>query len=72
MLNVVYSGQFKKDFKRCQKRGLNIDLLKGVVAILAVPAALPPKNRDHTGQEPIQICLMSESVIINRHIFAAG
>lgn len=22
MLNVIYSGQFKKDYKRCQKRGL--------------------------------------------------
>ena len=47
MLNVNYSGQFKKDYKRCQKRGWNIELLKSVVAILAVPDILPPQNRDH-------------------------
>lgn len=47
MLNVNYSGQFKKDYKRCQKRGWNIELLKSVVAILAIPDILPPQNRDH-------------------------
>lgn len=47
MLNVNYSGQFKKDYKRCQKRGWNIELLKYVVAILAIPDILPPQNRDH-------------------------
>lgn len=47
MLNIIYSGQFKKDYKRCQKRGLNISLLKFVVATLAIPSALPAKNRDH-------------------------
>ena len=47
MLNVIYSGQFKKDYKKCQKRGWEINLLKSVVAILAVPATLPPQNRDH-------------------------
>lgn len=47
MLNVIYSGQFKKDYKRCQKRGLNLSLLKSVVATLAIPASLPPQNRDH-------------------------
>lgn len=47
MLNVIYSGQFKKDYKKCQKRGWEINLLKSVVAILAVPATLPPQNSDH-------------------------
>lgn len=47
MLNVIYSGRFKKDYKTCIKRGLNMNLLKSVVEILAVPAALPVKNQDH-------------------------
>lgn len=47
MLNVIYSGQFKKDYKKCQKRGWDLGLLKSVVAILAVPATLPLQNRDH-------------------------
>ncbi len=47
MLNVIYSTQFKKDYKKCIKRGLNINLLKDVVAILAIPKPLPTKNREH-------------------------
>ncbi len=48
MLNVVYSTQFKKDYKRCQKRGLNICLLQDVIATLAIPQSLPDKNKDHS------------------------
>ena len=47
MLNVIYSGQFKKDYKKCIKRGLNMNLLKSVVAALAVPSVLPQNNQDH-------------------------
>lgn len=47
MLKVKDSGQFKKDYKRCVKRGLNMNLLKSVVATLAIPAVLPIKNQDH-------------------------
>ena len=47
MLNIIHSGQFKKDYKKCMKRGLNMELLKEVVAILSIPKPLPPKNRDH-------------------------
>ena len=47
MLNVIYSGQFKRDYRRCQKRGLNLSLLKSIVATLAIPAALAPHNKDH-------------------------
>lgn len=47
MLKVKNSGQFKKDYKKCIKRGLNMDLLKSVVAVLAIPEQLQEKNRDH-------------------------
>ena len=47
MLRAEFTGQFKKDFKKCVRRGLNMNLLKSVVSILAVPAALPGKNQAH-------------------------
>lgn len=47
MLSVTYSGRFKKDYKKCQKRGLDINLLKSVIAVLSIPETLPQKNQDH-------------------------
>lgn len=47
MLNVIYSGQFKKDYKKCIKKGLDMNLLKNAVSILAIPQQLPPQNKDH-------------------------
>ena len=48
MLKVKNSGQFKKDYKRSIKRGLDMDLLKSIVSILAIPDKLQPQNKDHT------------------------
>ena len=31
---LTYTGQFKKDLKRCQKRGLDIELLHKVITLL--------------------------------------
>lgn len=47
MLKVKDSGQFKKDYKKCSKRGFHMNLLKSVVETLAVPESLPQKNQDH-------------------------
>jgi len=47
MLTVKYSNLFKKDFKLMKKRGLNINLLKEVVEMLANQKTLPDKYRDH-------------------------
>ena len=44
---VKTTSQFKKDFKRAMKRGLNIDLLETVIATLALGEPLPDKNKDH-------------------------
>lgn len=44
---VKPTSQFKKDYKLAKKRGLKIELLKDVVAKLAMGEALPEKNRDH-------------------------
>lgn len=47
MLIVKYSNLFKKDLKIIKKRGLNINLLKEVVEMLANNKPLPDKYRDH-------------------------
>lgn len=45
---VKNTSQFKKDYKLAQKQGLNINLLKDVVAKLANGETLPEKHRDHS------------------------
>ena len=48
MLNLNTTSQFKKDYRRCVKRGYDMALLSAVVDILLIPAPLPDANRDHT------------------------
>ena len=38
---------FKKDLKKAQKRGYNMELLAEVIRILANGENLPEKNKDH-------------------------
>lgn len=38
---------FKKDFKLAMKRGLNIELLENIIALLSMGEPLPEKNKDH-------------------------
>ena len=38
---LTYTGQFKKDLKRCQKRGLDIELLHKVITLLQENGSLP-------------------------------
>ena len=47
MLKIVLSNRFKKDLKAAQKRGLNLDLLRTVVNILACGEQLDWSYRDH-------------------------
>ena len=47
MLNVNSSGKFKKDLKKCVKRGYDLRLLQNVIDILRIPAILPINNQDH-------------------------
>ena len=44
---VKPTTQFKKDYKLAVKRGLKIDLLKDIIAALAMGEKLPEKNKDH-------------------------
>ena len=47
MLKLNLTSQFKRDLKLCKKRNYNIGLLNAVIDTLRIPAALPPKNKDH-------------------------
>lgn len=47
MLTVKYSNLFKKDYKLMKKRGLDLELLKKVVNMLAKESKLPDKYKDH-------------------------
>jgi mRNA interferase YafQ len=51
-LQVVWTTQFKKDYKIALKRGLDITLLDDCIRLLAAGQQLPARLRDHslTGQ----------------------
>ena len=44
---VKPTTQFKKDFKLAMKRSMKIELLEGVIAMLAMGETLPDKHKDH-------------------------
>lgn len=47
MKTVHQTSQFKKDLKRLQKRGKDLDKLAAVLRVLAEGEALEPRFRDH-------------------------
>ena len=47
MLNIEFTGQFKKDYKLAIKRGCNPMELQKVIELLANEQPLPEKYRDH-------------------------
>ena len=47
MYSIEYTGAFRKDVKLCAKRGLDIQLLQNVIAILARDGRLPLEYRPH-------------------------
>lgn len=46
-LQVVWTTQFKKDYKLSLKRGLDITLLDDCIRLLATEQQLPARFRDH-------------------------
>ena len=46
-LNIVWTNQFKKDYKLAMKRHLDINLLDDIIRKLASSEQLPEKNKDH-------------------------
>ena len=47
MYSVDYTNRFKKDLKRCAKRGLDINKILEVVKILEANGNLPTKYKPH-------------------------
>ena len=45
--SVVWSTQFKKDYKRSMKRNLDISLLDDIIRKLSYGEALDEANKDH-------------------------
>lgn len=45
--DIVWSTQFKKDYKRSMKRNLDISLLDKIIRKLANSEALAVSNKDH-------------------------
>lgn len=46
-LDIIWTGQFKKDYRQAMKRHLEIDLLDDIIRKLAAGEQLPEKNKDH-------------------------
>lgn len=44
---IVWTSQFKKDYKQAIRRNLDIELLDNIIRTLASGEQLPEKNRDH-------------------------
>ncbi len=47
MRQLVYSGQFKRDIRRAEKRGKDMEKLKPLVRLLMADEPLPPRFKDH-------------------------
>ena len=47
MYKVEYTNTFKKDLKRCVKRGLDINLIQNVINTLVNEGKLPPEYHPH-------------------------
>ena len=47
MLKIVYTTQFKKDYKLAQKRGVDVEELLKVIDLLQKQKPLPPEKKDH-------------------------
>ena len=47
MMELKVTGKFRKDYKRCKKRGLDMRLLEDVINTLLSGKPLEEKYRDH-------------------------
>ena len=47
MLELNVTSQFKRDRRRCIKRGYDMSLLTAVVNVLLIPSVLPEMNKNH-------------------------
>ena len=46
--DIVWTTQFKKDYKLALKRNMDIELLDNIIRALSRGEILPEKNKDHS------------------------
>ena len=46
-MNIVYTNQFKRDYRRLTKQNKDVKALRGVIEKLAKGEQLPAKHQDH-------------------------
>lgn len=46
-LDIVWTTQFKKDYRRALKRHLDIELIDNIIRALSRGETLPERNKDH-------------------------
>lgn len=46
-MNLIYTSQFKKDFKRISKQGKELTKLENIIETLLSKKSLDPKFKDH-------------------------
>ena len=65
MYTLVYTKQFSKDLKRCQRRGKNLDKFKIIVRSRLPGEPLDPIHRDYrlvgnfTGRKDCQLSMLA-------------
>jgi mRNA interferase YafQ len=47
MYKITYTTRFRKDFKRCKKRGLDISILEKTIELLQLNGTLPLIYKPH-------------------------
>ncbi len=47
MYSLDYTGKFKKDLKRCQKRGYDMNLIREVIVFMEEHGQAPEENKPH-------------------------
>jgi len=47
MYKIAYTTRFKKDFKRCKKRGFDISILEKAIELLQLSGNLPIIYKPH-------------------------
>ena len=47
MYSINYTHQFKKDMRKCVKRGLDIEVIKTAIRILSETGILPAEYKPH-------------------------
>ncbi|MFC1477620.1 type II toxin-antitoxin system YafQ family toxin [candidate division KSB1 bacterium] len=46
-MNIQYTAQFRKDYKRMKRRNKNPELLKRIIGLIMQGKPLPPHYKDH-------------------------